>query len=76
MGKVPKGMSVGKNKVKKSNVLSLIYDIYEKKMVLDATDMARAVAQQEHISFQQLADFVKYFLLQKFGLPSLRDSYL
>ena len=76
MGKAPKGMAVGKNKVKRANVLSLIYDIYDKKMVLDATDMARAKEQQEHVAAQPLADFTKYYLLQKFGLPSLRDSYL
>ena len=64
---------VGK-KVKKSNILNLIYDIYEGKIQLDANDQARAEASGDVPVRQQLAEFTKYYLLQKFGLPSLRDS--
>lgn len=64
----PKGIE--KPKMKMSTVLELVHDLYHKKMVADEVD------DREHVHRQPLAEFLRDFLLHRYGLPSVVEGYL
>lgn len=75
LGKPARGVT--KQKAKTSLVLSLVYECYEKKMVADmaedrTADKTGALLRRR----QPLPDFIRDFLLHKFGLPSMADGHL
>lgn len=78
-------MKYAKKGVKKKvqtvvNALSLVYDCYEKKMAADLADDVATTKREGPVigktGRESLPAFVSDFLLNKFGLPSLRDQWL
>lgn len=59
-------------RVVKSKVLTVLYDMYEKKVTTDDAFFNHSLP----CRVPPLADFTKTFLIRKFGLPSIRDDYL
>jgi len=68
-GRLPRGVKL-KSKLSLQNALSLVYDIYARKIMEDE------IESRDPYEATPLADFLKFFFLTKFGLVSLAENNL
>jgi hypothetical protein len=68
LGKAPRGKKLAKMSM--FTALSLAYECYMKKIIDDEHAEPRALS-----AYDSLADSVKFFILQRFGLQSMAENY-